>query len=84
MFNCLNFVVGEDINNIHQQIETVTDNIIRDSAATGLEADREATCGDTSRMGAIEIRGSMTDRLKNATLTVNIIISAKMIDQIGK
>ena len=83
MFNYLNFVVGEDINNIHQPIEKIIDNIIQDLVGIGPGVDLEDMWVDTNKTQASEISGNMTDHLKNATLTKEIInIRDKMIDQI--
>lgn len=83
MFNCLNFVVGEDINNIHQPIGKTIDNIIKDLVDIGRGVDLEDTWADTSKTRASETNDNMIDHLKNATLTKEIInIRGRMIDQI--
>lgn len=85
MLNYLNFVVGEDINNIHQLIGKIIDNIIQDLVDIGQGVDLGDIWVDTNKTQALETNVNMIDHLKNATLTKEIInIRDKMIDQIEK
>ena len=74
MFNFLNFVVGEGINNIHQLIERVIDNIIQDLEGIGLEVDlHDDIWADINRNHLLGTNVNMIGLTKNATLTKEVI-----------